>query len=68
MRVLQHDIGAAILDKKAKFKFPLLDRLLNLKRQRAEKVMSSCRDVMCELADLRIKLAQIESVLHGKKI
>jgi len=56
------------LDQKAKLKFPLLDRLLNPERERTEKVLAAYREVLCELVDLRIKLKQIENVLHGKKI
>jgi hypothetical protein len=56
------------LDQKAKLKFPLLDRLLNPERERTENVLAAYREVLCELVDLRIKLKQIENVLHGKKI
>jgi hypothetical protein len=56
------------LDKKAKFKFPLLDRLLNSERERTDKVLAAYREVLCELIDLRLKLQQIENALHGKKI
>jgi hypothetical protein len=56
------------LDKKAKLKFPLLDRLLNSERERTEKVLAAYREVLCELVDLRLKLKQIENALHGKNI
>jgi hypothetical protein len=68
LRVVQHDRGVAILDKKAKFRFPLLDRLLNSERERTEKVLAAYREALCELVDLRLKLQQIENALHGKKI
>ena len=56
------------MDKKAKFKFPLLDRILNSERERTEKVLAGYREVLCELVDLRLKLEQMENALHGKKI
>ena len=56
------------MDKKAKFRFPLLDRLLNSERERTEKVLAAYREALCELVDLRLKLQQIENALHGKKI
>lgn len=68
MRVVQHDGGVAILNKKANFRFPLLDRLLNPERERTEKVLAAYREALCELVDLRLKLQQIENALHGKKI
>lgn len=56
------------MNKKAKLQFPLLDRLLNSKRERSEKVLSAYREVLFELVDLRLKLKQIENALHGKEI
>ena len=56
------------MDKKAKLKFPLLDRLLNSERERTEKVLSGFREILCELVDLRLKLEQIENELHGKEL
>lgn len=56
------------MDKKANFRFPLFDRLLNSERERAEKFFAAYREVLCELVDLRLKLEQIENELHGKKI
>lgn len=68
MRVVQHDRGVAILNKKANFKFPLLERLLNPERERTEKVLAAYREALCELINLRLKLEEIENALHGKKI
>lgn len=56
------------MNKKANFRFPLLDRLLNPERERTEKVLAAYREALCELVDLRLKLQQIENALHGKKI
>lgn len=56
------------MNKKANFRFPLLDRLLNPERERTEKVLAAYREALCELINLRLKLEEIENALHGKKI
>lgn len=56
-----------ILNKKEALEFERLQRLLEVERERAEKVWSSYQETLYELVDMKMKLERIEKILKNEE-
>jgi hypothetical protein len=61
------DNGVPILNKKEALEFERLKRLLDVERERSEKLWSGYREALYQLVDMKMKLERIEKILKNEE-